>query len=169
MQIRNSELWGILLPLLAFAALGLAFPRFGPELPSAPVPGLEQDGRNGLFPRLHVGAAAPDTVLIDESGEEYRLSHYRGRKVLLCSFCDCPRCHTAAREWEQIHRASPELGVLGISTAGPGAVVGWRQAKRVTFPLLFDPNYLFAQPAALMECASAWVIDAEGRVVARRG
>jgi peroxiredoxin len=169
MRIRNSELWGILLPLLAFAALGLALPRFGPERPASPAPGLEQDGKSDLFPRLRVGAPAPDTVLMDDAGEEYRLSYYRGRKVLVCAFCDCSRCRDAARAWEKIHQGSPELTVLGVSAAGPGAVFGWRDAKRVTFPLLFDPNYHFAQPSDVMECPRAWVIDAEGRVVAQRG
>jgi peroxiredoxin len=165
MRTSNRTLFGLLLLLLVFAALRLTLltaARKGADQPST---ALGRDPTAQPFPLLQVGAPAPDAPLLDWDSHEYRLSDYRGHRVLVAFFCESPRCDHLASQWDKIHQQAPDLIVLGISTHGPQYVSRFRQETHVTFPLLFDPNYQFARSADRAPCPSSAVIDEDGIVV----
>lgn len=165
MRTSNRIVFGLLLLVLVVAALRLTrvtAPRNGAGQPST---GLGQVPMAQPFPRLQIGAPAPDAHLLDWEGREYRLSDYHRQRVLVAFFCDSPQCIHLASQWEKIHQQAPDVIVLGISTRGPQVVLRFRQETHVTFPLLFDPNYQFARPEDRTPCPSAAVIDEGGTVV----
>ncbi|MCS6862567.1 MAG: peroxiredoxin family protein [Abditibacteriales bacterium] len=51
-----------------------------------------------------VSSLAPDFTLTDYKGKTYRLSDFRGKKVLLNFFCGCGACAELAATWEKIQR-----------------------------------------------------------------
>jgi len=112
-----------------------------------------------------VGSLAPDFTLRDYNGKTYRLSDYRGKKVLLNFFCGCGACAQLALTWEKIHRQRWDVQVLGISTISPGTIQDWCRSLGVTFPTLFDPNYGVAEVYESTNCPRSWVIDEGGKVV----
>jgi peroxiredoxin len=114
---------------------------------------------------LTVGSLAPDFTLSDYNGRVYRLSGYRGRRVLLNFFCGCGACAQLASTWEKIHRQHSDVQVLGISTITPATIQDWCRSLDVTFPTLFDPNYSVAEVYASTNCPRCWVIDERGKVV----
>jgi peroxiredoxin len=115
--------------------------------------------------QVTVGAPAPDFLLADESGKQYRLSQLRGHKVLLNFLCGCADCAKLARAWENVHETAPEVNVLGISTVASTYLRAFRDETRVTFPILFDPGFAVAERYRSLHCPRSWVIDESGTVV----
>lgn len=112
-----------------------------------------------------VGSLAPDFTLSDDNGKTYRLSDFRGKKVLLNFFCGCGTCAELSLTWEKIHRQRADVQVLGISTIHPEQIQSWCRAIGVTFPVLFDPGYQVAEQYDSLHCPQSWVIDESGKVV----
>jgi peroxiredoxin len=112
-----------------------------------------------------VGSIAPDFTLNDYNGKTYRLSDFRGKKVLLNFFCGCGACAQLALTWEKIHRQREDVQVLGVSTINPEQIKNWCRAIGTTFPVLFDPNYHVAEQYDSLHCPRSWVIDESGKVV----
>jgi peroxiredoxin len=173
MRIDNRTLPVLLFLLLGCAALALTFltgaHKDAAFHATAPGRSLDQDPTApSLFP-LRVGTPAPDLPLLDRDGGTYRLSQFRGRRVLLAFFRDSPDCVRFAPKWEKLNRRSPEVMVLGISTNGPGDVDRFRRATKVTFPLLFDRDYDRDRLDEHIQCPSSAAIDEDGIIVSLSG
>jgi peroxiredoxin len=112
-----------------------------------------------------VGSLAPDFTLSDDNGKTYRLSDFRGKKVLLNFFCGCGTCAELSLTWEKIHRQRADVQVLGISTIHPEQIQSWCRAIGIRFPVLFDPNYEIAEMYTSTDCPRSWVINKKGKVM----
>lgn len=92
--------------------------------------------------RLSAGDVAPDFVLPDADGNSIALSSYRGRRVVVYFYpaASTPGCTTQAQDFrDALHDfEGAGLAVLGVSPDEPAALVEFRDAERVTFPLLSD-------------------------------
>ncbi len=92
-----------------------------------------------------VGEQAPDFELQNQNGETVRLSDYRGRKVVLFAFpkAGTSGCTTQAcglrDEFPVIETANAT--VLGLSPDPPDALLKWKQAERLPYDLLSDPDH----------------------------
>ncbi len=151
--IKDWRLWSIVVVSgLGFCALRAVSARRSPS----PSP-------NSHPPK--VGSLAPEFTLTDYNGKTYRLSDFRGKKVLLNFFCGCGSCAELAVTWEKIHRQRSDVQVLGVSTINPEIIRDWRRSLDVTFPTLFDPNYSVAEEYESTNCPRCWVIDEKGKVV----
>lgn len=94
--------------------------------------------------RLVAGDPAPDFTLPDADGNEVSLSSYRGRRVVVYFYpaASTPGCTKQACDFRdslaQLDGAG--IDVLGVSPDKPAKLVKFRDAEKLTFPLLSDPG-----------------------------
>jgi len=98
---------------------------------------------------LNEGDQAPDIHLRTDSGEDFRLSDLRGKRVVLYFYpkADTPGCTTEACEFRDDIRGFEEKGavVLGISPDKPAAQARFKTKYNLPFSLLADEEKATAQ------------------------
>jgi peroxiredoxin Q/BCP len=93
-------------------------------------------------PRLAPGDKAPDFTLPDADGKPVSLSDFRGRTVIVYFYpaASTPGCTTEACYFRdnlaELNGAG--IDVIGISPDKPAKLAKFRDAERLTFPLLSD-------------------------------
>ncbi len=99
--------------------------------------------------KIDVGDPAPDFELPGTGGETYRLSDYRGRRVILAFYPgDATRVCTAQfcsyrDEAERIDGLGAE--VLGISPQSVDSHERWAEERRLNVPLLADEDLVVSK------------------------
>ena len=95
-------------------------------------------------PRLEVGDTAPAFSLPDADGNTVKLSDFKGRKVIVYFYpaASTPGCTKEACDFRdnlgELNDAG--LDVVGISPDKPAKLAKFRDAEKLTFPLLSDPD-----------------------------
>ena len=95
-------------------------------------------------PRLEVGDKAPAFSLPDADGNTVNLSDFKGRKVIVYFYpaASTPGCTKEACDFRdnlgELNDAG--LDVVGISPDKPEKLAKFRDAEKLTFPLLSDPD-----------------------------
>jgi peroxiredoxin Q/BCP len=104
--------------------------------------------------RLETGDRAPDFSLLDDRGQQVKLSDYRGERVIVYFYpaAMTPGCTTEACDFRDNLSDFDEanLRVVGISPDAPEKLAKFRDKEKLTFPLLSDPNH------TTMEAYGAW-------------
>ncbi|WP_328410222.1 thioredoxin-dependent thiol peroxidase [Nocardia sp. NBC_00403] len=94
--------------------------------------------------RLSPGDTAPDFTLPDADGKDVALSDYRGRKVIVYFYpaASTPGCTKQACDFRDnlAELEGAGIEVIGISPDKPAKLVKFRDAEKLTFPLLSDPD-----------------------------
>jgi peroxiredoxin Q/BCP len=94
--------------------------------------------------RLQVGDKAPAFSLPDADGKTVSLADYRGRRLIVYFYpaASTPGCTTQACDFRDNLRELGDAGlaVVGISPDPPAKLAKFRDAQRLTFPLLSDPD-----------------------------
>jgi peroxiredoxin Q/BCP len=95
-------------------------------------------------PRLSPGDTAPAFTLEDADGKPVSLSDFLGRKVVLYIYpaASTPGCTTQACDFRDNLQGFVDAGyaVVGLSPDKPAKLAKFRDAERLTFPLLSDPS-----------------------------
>jgi peroxiredoxin Q/BCP len=98
---------------------------------------------------LKAGDKAPDIRLRTDSGEEFKLSQMKGKRVVLYFYprADTPGCTTEACEFRDGIQAFAKKGaaVVGISPDKPAAQAKFKQKYELPFTLLADEEKAAAQ------------------------
>ncbi len=95
-------------------------------------------------PRLEVGDNAPAFSLPDADGNTVNLADFKGRKVIVYFYpaASTPGCTKEACDFRanlgELNEAG--LDVVGISPDKPAKLAKFRDAEKLTFPLLSDPD-----------------------------
>ena len=104
--------------------------------------------------RLDTGDRAPDFSLSDDSGDQVKLSDYRGERVVVYFYpaAMTTGCTTEACDFRDNLRDFDEANVrvVGISPDAPEKLAKFRDKEKLNFPLLSDPDH------ATMEAYGAW-------------
>lgn len=104
--------------------------------------------------RLRPGDLAPDFTLRDAEGREHSLRDYRGRRVVVYFYpaASTPGCTAQACDFRDAldDFAAAGIDVLAISPDPPEAIRRFRDAERLPFPLLSDPDH------RVLEAYGAW-------------
>jgi thioredoxin-dependent peroxiredoxin len=94
--------------------------------------------------RLSPGDQAPDFTLPDADGTPVALADYRGRKVIVYFYpaAGTPGCTKQACDFRDnlASLGGAGLDVLGVSPDQPAKLAKFRDAEKLTFPLLSDPD-----------------------------
>lgn len=94
--------------------------------------------------RLEAGDKAPAFSLPDADGKTVKLSDFKGRKVIVYFYpaAATPGCTKQACAFRDNLAAlnDAEIAVVGISPDKPEKLAKFRDAEKLTFPLLSDPD-----------------------------
>jgi len=94
--------------------------------------------------RLAPGDKAPAFSLPDADGKKVSLADYKGRRVVVYFYpaASTPGCTKQACAFrDNLHELNEAgLEVIGISPDKPEKLAKFRDAERLTFPLLSDPD-----------------------------
>jgi peroxiredoxin Q/BCP len=94
--------------------------------------------------RLAPGDKAPAFSLPDADGNKVSLADFKGRRVIVYFYpaASTPGCTKQACDFRDNLRELNEAGldVLGISPDKPEKLAKFRDAEKLTFPLLSDPD-----------------------------
>jgi len=128
-----------------------------------------------------IGKMAPDFELKNQDNELVRLSHYRGKKVIIFAFpkANTMGCNNQACSFRDVFPqiASKNALVFGVSSDSTATLAAWKQRQQLQYDLLSDPQHkmldawdawgidlkLFKVP--LGATRSYWVIDEKGILV----
>jgi peroxiredoxin Q/BCP len=126
--------------------------------------------------KLDVGAPAPDFELPGTGGKTYRLSDYRGRKVILAFYPGdfTPVCTRQFCSYRDQGDELDQLGadVLGISPQSVESHERFMQEKSLNVPLLADEDKSVARAYGVLAGPrvrrAIFVVDEEGIVRYRK-
>ena len=94
--------------------------------------------------RLAPGDPAPEFTLLDADGKEVSLSSFRGQRVIVYFYpaAMTPGCTKQACDFTASNDDLKGAGfnVVGISPDKPAKLATFRDAEKLTFPLLSDPD-----------------------------
>ncbi|MGO9223424.1 thioredoxin-dependent thiol peroxidase [Mycobacterium sp.] len=94
--------------------------------------------------RLAPGYKAPAFSLPDADGKKVSLADYRGRRVIVYFYpaASTPGCTKEACDFRDNLRDLSDAGidVVGVSPDPPARLAKFRDAEKLTFPLLSDPD-----------------------------
>ena len=110
---------------------------------------------------------APDFELPDLSGRPHRLSHHRGRRVLLVTWASWCGCRADLAVWQSLQAATAgqDFTVLAVALDQAEAARPWIEAASPTYPCLIDRDHLTAELYNLVNVPQAVWIDEAGRMV----
>jgi peroxiredoxin Q/BCP len=98
---------------------------------------------------LKIGDKAPDFKLMSDSGQEIKLSSFKGKKVILYFYPkdDTPGCTKQACGFRDNYAAIRQADaiVLGVSPDSVQKHVKFRQKQNLPFPLLSDPDHVVTE------------------------
>lgn len=98
---------------------------------------------------LKIGSKAPDFTLTDEKGQKVKLSHFRGKRVVLYFYPkdDTSGCTAQACGFRDRYDAIQDAGavVLGISPQDAKSHMKFKTKYNLPFPLLSDPDHAVAE------------------------
>jgi peroxiredoxin Q/BCP len=126
--------------------------------------------------KLNVGDKAPEFELPGTGGKTYRLSDYRGRKLIIAFYPGdftvvCTKQFCSYRDQgEQLHKLGAD--VLGISPQSVESHERFTEEKRLNVPLLADEDKEVARAygvvAGPMVRRAIFIVDEEGIVRHRK-
>lgn len=95
---------------------------------------------------LSDGDRAPAFTLLDQNGDQVKLTDFEGRKVLVYFYpkADTPGCTTQSCELSAI-KGAVDVQILGISPDEPGKQKTFDDKYSLGFPLLSDPDHQVAE------------------------
>lgn len=97
---------------------------------------------------LKEGDVAPAFALKDQAGKTVRLSDFKGRRVLLWFYAEdgTPACTGTAVGFRDAAPALARLGIdiVGVSADAPATHASFRDAERIPYTLLSDPDHAVA-------------------------
>jgi peroxiredoxin Q/BCP len=101
------------------------------------------------MPELQEGATAPAIEMKTDTGEDFRLSDYRGRKVVLYFYpkADTPGCTTEACEFRDAIEdfRGIDAVIIGSSPDTPKAQAKFKEKFNLPFTLLADEDHSVAE------------------------
>jgi cytochrome c biogenesis protein CcmG/thiol:disulfide interchange protein DsbE len=122
--------------------------------------------------RLPISQTAPDFILKDASGTDFRLSDYRGRVVLLNFWATwCAPCKAEIPWFEEFQKAyaSRGLAVIGISMDEDGwkVVRPYMEATRINYRIAIGDDALAQKYGGVTSLPETFLIDRDGRIAGR--
>ena len=138
-------------------------------LTAAPLSIAQQAGK-GLT-QLPDRPQAPDFVLTDIDGNQYRLSDYRGQVVITNFWATwCPPCRaempSMQRAWDQLEKEG--ILMIGINVGeDEDTIFQFTASYSVDFPLLMDQDSNVINQWPVRGLPTTFVVGPEGKIIYR--
>jgi peroxiredoxin len=126
---------------------------------------------SGAANAMKVGDVAPDFTRADVSGRQVQLSKYRGRLVLLNFWASW--CAPCREEMPLFSKWQRDLGAKGLQVIGVSMDDDANEVKKflaaypVTYPIVMGDARFAEHFGGVLGLPLSYLIDAQGRVVAR--
>ena len=134
----------------------------------SPVWGLGQRPKAG---HAQDRSLAADFVLPDLTGQDVRLSAFRGKVVLLNFWASwCPPCRSEMPDLQQLFEKlnGSKFQMLAVSLdRDPQAARALIKEAGYTFPVLLSPGNKVAEGYGISAIPTTFIIDKQGRIVSR--
>ncbi|OOZ39548.1 redoxin [Solemya pervernicosa gill symbiont] len=118
--------------------------------------------------QLATDTPAPDFTLKSSSGENLKLSEYRGNVVMINFWASwCAPCRQEMPLIDALHQRYEKLGftVLGINVdSDSSAAIKWLKEQPVSFPILFDSENSVSQGYQVAAMPSTVMVDRDGKI-----
>jgi peroxiredoxin len=134
------------------------------------LPSIAQQAGKGLT-QLPDRPQAPDFVLADIDGNQYRLSDYRGQVVIINFWATwCPPCRaempSMQRAWQQLEKEG--ILMLGINVGeDEDTIFPFTANYPVEFPLLMDQDSRVINQWPVRGLPTTFVVSPEGKITYR--
>jgi len=134
------------------------------------LPSIAQQAGKGLT-QLPDRPQAPDFVLADIDGNQYRLSDYRGQVVIVNFWATwCPPCRaempSMQRAWQQLEKEG--ILMLGINVGeDEDTIFQFTANYPVEFPLLMDQDSRVINQWPVRGLPTTFVMSPEGKITYR--
>jgi peroxiredoxin len=134
------------------------------------LPSIAQQAGKGLT-QLPDRPQAPDFVLTDIDGNQYRLSDYRGQVVIINFWATwCPPCRaempSMQRAWQQLEKEGTLM--LGINVGeDEDTIFQFTANYPVEFPLLMDQDSRVINQWPVRGLPTTFVVSPEGKITYR--
>lgn len=127
-----------------------------------------QSSNKGGIPK---GSPAPDFETTDLQGNVKKLSHFKGKVVMIYFWADwCPACKKEFPETQAYYQKlqSENFELLAVNVAQPREASEEFQRKyKATFPMLLDTDGKISKQYGVEELPTNYFIDPEGKVARR--
>lgn len=140
---------------------------YSPDVFSPPETAGETDGESGEYTPMK----APDFTVLNEEGEEVKLSDYYGKPIVLNFWATwCYYCKEEMPDFEKVYKEHPEVQFLMVNaTDGVRETVEIAKAyiaeKGYTFPVVFDTEQEAVTAYYITGYPTTWFIDKDGYLV----
>ena len=128
--------------------------------------------------QLQAGDQAPEFALVDQFGDEVKLSDFRGRKLLVYFYpkADTPGCTKQSCGLRDVMGQVGDTAIVGISPDPPAKQERFDTKYGLGFPLLADEDHAVAEAYGVWGekhmygrsymgiIRSAFLIDEQGRI-----
>jgi peroxiredoxin len=117
---------------------------------------------------LEVGNMAPDFQLQTLTGDNVKLSDFRGNRVMLNFWATwCPPCRAEMPDMEKFHQ-DKDIVILAVNLADTeksiGDVEDFSDEHKLTFPILMDTNLEVATLYMIQPIPTTYMIDSKGLI-----
>lgn len=115
---------------------------------------------------LTVGVKAPDFELKTLDGKTVKLSHYKGKKVMLNFWATwCPPCKAEMPDIETFYKkAGNDVVILAVNIDTSYDVKGFVEERDLTFPILLDDDNEVSKMYQVASIPTTYFIDQEGLI-----
>ncbi|MFC4389085.1 redoxin domain-containing protein [Gracilibacillus marinus] len=129
---------------------------------------VQEESEEGIATGLEVGDMAPDFQLQTLSGEEARLSDYRGSRVMINFWATwCPPCRAEMPDMEKFYQ-DKDVVILAINLVDTENslqnVKDFSEEYNLTFPILLDTDMEVSTLYAVRPLPTSYMIDSNGRI-----
>lgn len=117
---------------------------------------------------LAVGKTAPDFTLETLSGEQARLSDFRGKPVFVNFWATwCPPCRAEMPDMQKLYD-NEDIEILAVNLTdtekSEDGVATFVEEMGLTFPVLMDPKGDISSAYNVKAYPTSYMIDAEGKI-----
>lgn len=169
---KNGAVWVVMSALLVWVIYDFTFVTAHKR--EAVTPSIQEGGKEVIAEGLKPGLRAPDFTLLNQKGQEVRLSDYRGQTVFLNFWASwCPPCKVEMPYMQDFYtnHQSEEVMILAVNMThlekSGSDVDSFIVKNGLTFPVLYDRNGDSTHRYEVVAYPTTYVISPDGTISER--
>ncbi|KOP67828.1 alkyl hydroperoxide reductase [Bacillus sp. FJAT-18019] len=169
---RNGAVWVVMSALLVWVIYDFTFSTANKR--EAATPSIQEGSKEVIAEGLKPGQRAPDFTLMNQNGQEVKLSDYRGQTVFLNFWASwCPPCKVEMPYMQDfyINHQNEEVIILAVNMThlekSASEVDSFIKKNGLTFPVLYDQNGDSTHRYEVVAYPTTYVISPDGTISER--
>lgn len=169
---RNGAVWVVMSALLVWVIYDFTFDTANKR--EAATPSIQEVSKEVIAEGLKPGLRAPDFTLLNQKGQEVKLSDYRGQTVFLNFWASwCPPCKVEMPYMQDfyINYQNEEVTIVAVNMThlekSVSEVDSFIEKNGLTFPILYDQNGDNTHRYEVVAYPTTYVISPDGTISER--